>query len=244
MKRSNLLLKTIEDFSNSLQDIKKNNPNLNCSINDFIFNHDELVDILNEIEVNSISYNGMEYNDNKIKNIAKITARLLKMYTTDHLSKLLTRDAFYCLVNTYEDDLTEKNIPFCLVMIDVNKFKLINDTYGHKLGDEVLVFVAETLSKSFRKYGSRNHDIVGRFGGDEFIVALQDCDIEQANVIIERVDKKFNTKFELSNGEKIKISLSYGVAQYNIDYNYHKNIDIADKELYKNKKASQEKTEE
>jgi len=105
----------------------------------------------------------------------------------------------------YEEELkrldTKRNFPLTLVMADVNGLKLINDSFGHALGDELLKKAAEVIKK-----GCRADDIIARLGGDEFIIILPKTDAFEAEKIIKRIK-------DLASNEKIgsiEISISFG----------------------------------
>ncbi len=99
-----------------------------------------------------------------------------------------------------------KGEDLAVIMLDVDNFKLHNDTYGHKAGDEVLRFIGSLLRSTFRP-----SDVAIRYGGDEFLVLLPGTNGEQARTVIERVLKLFKQYAEATTGEK-SLSLSAGVA--------------------------------
>lgn len=97
--------------------------------------------------------------------------------------------------------------PFSLMMIDVDHFKAINDTWGHSHGDRVLATIAETCKRSLRP-----QDVIGRFGGEEFIVALPDTGPEDARTVAERLRRKVA---ELPMGEEMpdhRVTVTIGIA--------------------------------
>ena len=98
--------------------------------------------------------------------------------------------------------------PFCAVMIDIDYFKLINDNFGHKVGDEVLEGIAAILLETFDK-----KDVVGRYGGDEFCIITHMTDELEIEKRIHQV-KKLVEDFEWSNRGKMNLSVSAGIAVY------------------------------
>ncbi len=154
--------------------------------------------------------------------------RLFKISITDQLTKLYNRrylfqkmeETYYAASNTHR--------PFSLIMIDLNHFKLINDTYGHAIGDEVLKHLADVLMNSCRK-----NDVPTRFGGDEFIVLLPDTDYEQATMISNRIIEAFRPTAETY--KDIGLALAIGITQNN-DLDIDQMIQVADDHLYKNKR--------
>lgn len=94
-----------------------------------------------------------------------------------------------------------------LIFIDLDDFKIINDTYGHDAGDEILKYVAENLVML-----TRETDVVSRYAGDEFVVILPETELKKANSLIKRIQKFFlNNPMEF-NGKKIGVSISFGAA--------------------------------
>lgn len=154
--------------------------------------------------------------------------RLFKISITDQLTKLFNRRyLFQKMEETYYVAYSTKR-PFSLIMIDINHFKLVNDTYGHAVGDEVLKALAEVLMSSCRK-----NDIPARFGGDEFIVLLPDTDYEQATMISNRIIEAFRPTAKTYSD--IGLSLAVGITQNN-DLSIDEMIQVADDHLYKNKR--------
>ena len=134
------------------------------------------------------------------------------------------------------DVFASNNEDWHLFMIDVDNFKYANDNKGHVFGDAVLKLVAKSMSAAAKKY---DESFISRWGGDEFIAIIKDKrdDItdELANNFQEEIDKNL-----LESNINYPIHLSLGHAKYNKNINSAKDfIDIADRELYKTKRAKQ-----
>ncbi|NCB58237.1 MAG: GGDEF domain-containing protein [Gammaproteobacteria bacterium] len=149
-----------------------------------------------------------------------------------------THDALTGLYNRYS--LTEMNEtlaithhintkPWCVVMIDIDHFKLINDKYGHHIGDIVIQNVANIL-----KDNVRHKDLVTRYGGEEFVVVLLDCDMQQAKKWAERVRRTiYSHDIQHNDEHQLHITASFGVAAASsTKYNLDDVIQSADTALY------------
>jgi two-component system, cell cycle response regulator len=118
-----------------------------------------------------------------------------------------------------------------VILLDIDHFKKINDTYGHFAGDAVLRETASRLRGNMRPY-----DAVGRYGGEEFLVVLPNCDLEQAANQAERMRQKLNSSTMIVDGAEMRVSASFGVT---VSDGTERNPDIfvrvADEALYKAK---------
>jgi diguanylate cyclase (GGDEF)-like protein len=120
--------------------------------------------------------------------------------------------------------------PYGIIMLDVDHFKSINDTYGHKVGDEVIVAVADKLKKLSKKKLS-----FARLGGDEFSGIFMDPSEDKAKKICESIIKSVKDPIKTSAGD-LKITVSVGCAMYPLDTKDSKSVmDNADKALYETK---------
>lgn len=121
--------------------------------------------------------------------------------------------------------------PLALLMVDVDHFKMINDTHGHSAGDIVLSHVAEYLLDAVR--GS---DYVFRYGGEEFLIVLVETSRSEAQAVAERIRKTIaSQKPSISDAVKVEITASVGVANFEGHPDYQYLIDLADKALYRAK---------
>ncbi|WP_125151983.1 diguanylate cyclase [Clostridium rectalis] len=131
----------------------------------------------------------------------------------------------------FEEELkrldTERQLPLSIIMGDANGLKLINDAFGHDVGDKLIRKVADILKNCCRK-----EDIVARVGGDEFVIMLPNVERQKALKIVERI--KLNCKMEIS--DPINPNISLGVAtKDNINQDIYKIYKLAEERMYKNK---------
>jgi len=124
--------------------------------------------------------------------------------------------------------------PLSLIMLDIDHFKSINDTYGHPVGDKVLVGIAQILEKNMRRY-----DTAYRYGGEELAVLLRNTDLENALKLAERIRKKIEShRFKGPGGKRLRVMASFGVAQFAPGENaQEKLVKTADEGLYLAKRS-------
>ena len=143
----------------------------------------------------------------------------------DPLTKLYSRNFFNEWIIKHSGYLKRKNKKSIFVMIDVNKFKRINDTYGHSTGDDVLRFIGNKIIENIRVM-----DIGVRFGGDEFLIVFPDTNIEDINKKMEVLCKEIR-----DNKFYFDIDISYGISEFNGE-NYIESLKKADEKMYEMKK--------
>lgn len=154
-----------------------------------------------------------------------------EMSLTDYLTGLNNNRKF----QEYAQNLLEKKEEFSLILLDIDHFKKVNDTYGHPIGDEVLKEVGHRLKDSTYSFGG----IVSRNGGEEFSVLLPKTAQEKSVLVAEIVRKCIQVKpFQISTGEQLTISVSGGISTYPINgVSVHHLYKLADEALYKAKLA-------
>jgi len=144
---------------------------------------------------------------------------LIDFLTQSWNKRAFERDLFWFIQNS-----TRKNIKFCLLLIDIDNFKRVNDNHGHQIGDMVLQEISEHIKKMLR-----NNDLLYRIGGDEFAAILPDTDQSGANILAERARESFN---ELETLSVFQISLSIGITEFNTGCCQEELFNAADKALY------------
>ena len=129
------------------------------------------------------------------------------------------------------------NQPVTLIMIDIDKFKEINDTYGHAAGDEVLRGIGEALARSF----IRKSDLVARYGGDEFAVILNDTSAANCKNLLDRFLKAVGDVQVPYANEDTRVSCSVGYTEIHTEDTVESAVQRADKALYSAKKAGRDR---
>lgn len=138
----------------------------------------------------------------------KAAADLRWIATTDELTGLPNRRAFLAALEAETARAEERDASLWVTIIDVDRFKRINDSYGHPAGDDVLRSVAAIVRTSIR-----GNDLLGRIGGEEFAVLMPETTRDQAEMVSERVRRAVETTpFILPSGEVISVTLSAGLA--------------------------------
>lgn len=140
--------------------------------------------------------------------VRKIHGKLHKLASNDALTGLPNRRTFHNQLEHFIMLKSRRQQSLSLVFIDVDDFKMINDTQGHEVGDKVLINVASTLKNAIRKT-----DFIARWGGEEFIVLLIDTPIESAQLIAEQFREKIASNNVLHNQVNKKVTISLGLTQ-------------------------------
>jgi len=183
---------------------------------------------------------------NKMEQDSRKSVAALRTQVSAYQTKLEEaehRAAVDALTGLYNRHGVEKRLedriaatrPFCLVMLDLNGFKQVNDTYGHLAGDDVLKQFAGELRSA-----SRSTDVVGRWGGDEFIVLL-DAGLAEAKVHIERVQKWVFGRYKVQHGTealKVNIDASVGLVAWQPGETIKAVLGRADAAMYQQKAAA------
>ncbi|MBV17164.1 MAG: GGDEF domain-containing protein [Thalassospira sp.] len=133
-----------------------------------------------------------------------------------------------------EYDSSEDAEPFCVMMVDLDQFKSINDRFGHRIGDEILVLIASML-----KANIKGRDIVARYGGDEFAILLPQTSLDDAMEVAADMSKRIaarEIKAKNSGTSYGHMTVSVGAAEYVAHEGGAKLIDRADSALYRAKK--------
>ncbi len=174
--------------------------------------------------------------EEKVKTLEAELTRTKTESMKDHLTGLLTRRAFSEEVKKIESAYSRVKTQYAIVFFDLDHFKALNDTYGHEGGDVVLSTFGKILSKSIRE-----HDIVGRYGGEEFVAIINFNLNRELLLFLKRIKGIVTENNFLYKDKKIKVSFSAGVAIRSSYDTYENTLQKADMLLYQAKESGRNK---
>lgn len=183
-----------------------------------------------ELEERKTIEEALRKNEERYRSLARV----------DPLTEIYNRRHFEELALTELERMLRGKGKCCIAMIDIDHFKIINDTHGHLIGDMFLVELAKTVHEQIR-----NIDLFARYGGEEFILLLPQTNLKNGISVLERVRKAVEAAHLDITGNKVGITVSIGVSEIsssgltssNIKNKLVKAIDEADKALYAAKKS-------
>lgn len=160
-----------------------------------------------------------------------LQARLQQQALTDPLTGLSNRREYELVLNREWDRCKRHATSAVVGMIDLDHFKQINDRFGHEFGDQMLKYAASILQKPLRRI-----DLLGRYGGEEFILILPDTRLDQAITVAERMRKQLESATMFRNGQQVTITATFALAEIKADdRDIHDSIRRADDALYEGK---------
>jgi diguanylate cyclase (GGDEF)-like protein len=161
----------------------------------------------------------------------RLRLQLQEQAIRDPLTGVFNRRYFAEALDRETARAIRENSPFSLIVLDVDFFKKVNDTYGHKCGDIVLQSLAKFLQEN-----TRRSDIVCRFGGEEFVILMPDAAVDDAHERAERFRKEFEAIINEYEGRQVRATFSAGVASFPIHANSGDTLlNLADLALYQSK---------
>ena len=149
-----------------------------------------------------------------------------RLATTDALTGTLNRRGFAFEATVLLAHCRRRDKSVCLLVLDVDSFKSVNDRYGHAVGDKVLKFVADALRDLVR-----DEDLISRFGGDEFLVLFPETDLAQAEAVAERVRAYIEAEV-IDTETNCQVTVSIGCTQISLDEDLARAIARSDDALY------------
>lgn len=156
--------------------------------------------------------------------------KLKKTQKKIFLTKLYNKRALDELLDIKEAEYKRYGRNYCIIMFDIDFFKKVNDNFGHEAGDAVLSAFAKILKEECRTV-----DIVGRFGGEEFLAILSESDSAGGFVFAEKVRKHVQRARFMYNKERIKVTVSAGISDREKHVALQATVNSADEYLYKAK---------
>lgn len=176
-----------------------------------------------------------------IQKLNTMESEMRTLATYDQLTKTLMRKEFFNMVSESRKIIKREKINSTFMMIDIDHFKRVNDTYGHLAGDYVLSELGGIFNEN-----KRDVDLVARFGGEEFVLFLWGCDTEGALKYAENIQNVLKDKNFNYNGIDFKVSVSIGVSHSDIDIDNELSanelIEQADTALYRAKRSGRNKS--
>jgi diguanylate cyclase (GGDEF)-like protein len=173
---------------------------------------------------------------NAIKREQAIRAELDRVATTDELTGLANRRELFSSLDRMIAAARRSGRPVSVAVLDIDRFKLVNDTHGHPAGDEVIRRISEMA-----KLLMREQDLVGRLGGEEFLIAFPDCPAHEAVAACERLRQGIAAlPVLLPNGVALSVTISSGVAELTASDDRKAIISRADVALYAAKKGGRD----
>lgn len=169
-----------------------------------------------------------------IEILLDLTKQILKtQFNFDHLTGLLNRSAITIAANNLVEKIKrDEERQIFLAMVDIDKFKLVNDTYGHNAGDDIIRSVSLIMKNSIR-----NEDYVARWGGEEFLIILDDLAQDAAIARLENLrDKIESNKVDIGGGISISVTVSLGLTKLK-EVGFLSSVRDADENLYKSKEG-------
>ncbi|MCG8551895.1 MAG: diguanylate cyclase [Desulfobacterales bacterium] len=228
-EQSNQLKTHIEDLNNASSE-----PDIKNICRDIVVQTQGIIDNNTELK-NNIHSTIKELNELKLE-----LKNLREAAKTDMLTGLLNRRGFEDAVELPMKEARQETTPLTLIIADIDRFKRINDTYGHLTGDNVLKLISKLLQKHIK-----GKDIAGRFGGEEFIMALPETKMDGGFALAEQIRTSLETmrwQSKSSGKDMGAITISMGVAQFIPGEDLNTFVARADKALYTAKEKGRNRT--
>jgi diguanylate cyclase (GGDEF)-like protein len=166
-----------------------------------------------------------------VTDLVRNAEQLERLATIDSMTGLFNRGHFLSSADAEWNRFQRYQRPLSLLMVDIDHFKQVNDRYGHAVGDEAIIAVAQACAS-----GKRQSDIVGRLGGEEFAILLPETDLAQATIVAERVRQTIAGQVMMAHKVHFRITASIGMAEASVSMS---GIDVlmraADQALYQAK---------
>lgn len=207
---------------------------------DFMYQNTTFIPLMSATgEVSHLCLLVYDVTDNAIhkKELEKVNADLAILSQTDGLTKLYNRNHWQQCIEAEFKRYTRSQHSSSLVMLDIDHFKKVNDSYGHLVGDDVIRHLAKLIREQVRET-----DVTGRYGGEEFVILLADTHIEDAVVFAERLRKTVEDSVVIYNDIEIKYTVSLGIAEVEPTFkSVSQWLEYVDNALYQSKENGRNK---
>ncbi|MAD41363.1 MAG: hypothetical protein CL623_03120 [Arcobacter sp.] len=196
--------------------------------------NEKTIDYFNESKNDcELTYISNEYNKlyDKLKNEIQINKDLTYI---DSLTNIKNRKAY---TEKLKEDLSltkRYNTPFCMMILDIDDFKKINDSYGHKMGDNVLIEVSKLIENNIRE-----NDHLFRIGGEEFVIIFSQTILENAKIVSEKIRAIIESDLNTIKNQKITVSI--GLSEVTLEDNEDTIFKRVDTLMYKSKNNGKNK---
>lgn len=141
---------------------------------------------------------------------ARLYAKMNDMAIRDGLTRIYNRRHLTEILNGYLSEAVSRKVSVSLALFDIDKFKMVNDTYGHQCGDEVIRYVTALLNKG----ALANGGIAGRYGGEEFVIAFLNKGLEETYEVVKDIHNQIRSEAVVFGGKEIPVRASAGLASY------------------------------
>jgi len=227
-----------QSSSDKVKSIKNDLKNVNLNTNSIDQVRSMLIEIAGALEIESKEL-GIEMHNrqatilelqNRVNSLEKELEEAKLESKEDFLTKVSTKRALMNEIQRIEEAYKRYGTDYSICFVDIDFFKSINDTYGHEAGDVILSAVAQVLKKNARKV-----DFVGRYGGEEFVILLPSTGLKDSVKFGDKLRSMIeNFKFIYKN-ERIKVTISSGIATRSANLSETMTLEAADKMLYLSK---------
>lgn len=188
---------------------------------------------INSLEVQKLNETLEERVKERTKELNKAKVKLEFLATTDSLTNIDNRYSIMKVLKLEMERANRHKTPLCISMFDIDFFKKVNDTFGHDVGDEILVSLIQVVKKSLRDI-----DVIGRYGGEEFLVIMPVTNLDDAKDVSSRIRKAV----ELYKFDKVgKVTISIGLVQMQKNENFDTMFKRLDELLYSSKENGRNK---
>ncbi|HET9644784.1 MAG TPA: diguanylate cyclase [Burkholderiaceae bacterium] len=175
--------------------------------------------------------------ERKVRELEGELRRLSEEVSTDALTQIANRRGLMQAFEVEQSKLARGAGPLALGLIDIDNFKKLNDSLGHNAGDQALKALAQRVRTSLRP-----HDSIARFGGEEFVVMLPDTPLEEARLVLTRLQRAVSGSLFMHDEKPVLVTFSAGVTLYRDGERIEQALERADEALYEAKRTGKNRT--